>query len=519
MKRKSTLLSLAEGTDPAKSKGNVTLPASVFRLVVEQSALAISITDSKANILYANSAFQRVTGYAPEEIIGCNESILSYQMTPKSVYETLWTQISHQQPWNGILVNRHKAGHCYLADLTITPIMDNEGRTVYYLGMHRDVTEMHRLERQVQNQKALIESVVASAQVAIVLLDEQEQVILDNQAYQKLKGDFGQELAHSLLTVLRAQLGADFETAWRDKRNISTQEVRYDWPDRAPRWFSCAISWFEEQDPSIDAFFVPRRQPYLLLVIQEVTALKRQQEDIRMNGLRMLLAEQERIQSLRELLLGVLYQLEGPLNVFSAAQRLLGRCEKTSRPESLSLILEEAIKTSRRMLDTLRDCIPSRVEEPIQPVNLNEILRNVLQLSTPQLLAKGIVVEWKPMPVLPSFAGRLTQLSSLFKQLVDNSIDAIHDSRNEQRELRIVTMAYPDRIEVVIEDTGPGIPSEWRLKIFEPFFTTKGAKQQHMGLGLTMAQEVVAQHGGIIDIDPHYHPGCRIRIQFPLYAV
>ncbi|NJO16682.1 MAG: GHKL domain-containing protein [Thioploca sp.] len=171
------------------------------------------------------------------------------------------------------------------------------------------------------------------------------------------------------------------------------------------------------------------------------------------------------------------------------------------------------------MLDTLRDCIPSRVEEPTQPVNLNEILRNVLQLSTPQLLAKGIIVEWKPMPVLPSLAGRLTQLSSLFKQLVDNSIDAIHDSRGEQRELRIVTTAYLDRIEVMIEDTGPGIPSEWRLKIFEPFFTTKGAKQQHMGLGLTMAQEVVAQHGGIIDIDPNYHLGCRIRIQFPLYAM
>lgn len=497
-----------------KAIGN-TLPASVFRLVVEQSALAISITDLKANILYANQAFQRITGYAPEEIVGCNESILSYQTTPKHVYEKLWTQLQQQHPWHGVLVNRHKKGNCYLADLTITPILDDEGYTVYYLGMHRDVTAIHRLEYQVQNQKKLIESVIDSAQVAIALLDEQEHVILDNQEYKKLTRDFGQKFVHSLLPVLRTQMGKQFEQARVNKSNISNQEVRYDWPDRSPRWFSCSISWFEEQDTSADAFFTPRHQPYLLLVIQEVTALKRQQEDIRMNGLRMLLAEQERIQSLREVLLGVLYQLEGPLNMFSAGQKLLGRCGESSSSESLFSILEEAIQISQQTLDTLRACIPCSVTEPTQSVNLNEILRNVLQLSTPQLLEKSIVVEWQPVPVLPSLSGQLMQLSGLFKHLVDNAVDAIHESRSQQRELRIFTTAYADYIETVIEDTGPGIPEEWRLKVFQPFFTTKGADQQHIGLGLTMAQEIVAQHGGMIEIDPNYDQGCRICIQFP----
>ena len=95
------------------------LPSHLFRKAVEQAALAISITDARANILYANGAFQRITGYGQDEILGHNESILSYRVTPKLVYETLWAQIQRQRPWNGLLVNKRKDGNRYLAELTI----------------------------------------------------------------------------------------------------------------------------------------------------------------------------------------------------------------------------------------------------------------------------------------------------------------------------------------------------------------------------------------------------------------
>ena len=143
--------------------GAETVPQDIFRQVVEQAALAISITDGSARILYSNPAFRRVTGYGDDEVAGHNESILSYKVTPKIVYETMWAQLLRQRPWNGLLVNRRKDGSRYLADLTITPVVGDAGETTHYLGMHRDVTEVHRLERQVQNQKALIESVVDAA--------------------------------------------------------------------------------------------------------------------------------------------------------------------------------------------------------------------------------------------------------------------------------------------------------------------------------------------------------------------
>jgi nitrogen fixation negative regulator NifL len=491
------------------------VPPQVFRLVVEQAALAISITDAHAHILYANPTFERVTGYSQAEVLGNNESILSYRVTPKIVYETLWAQLKRQRPWNGLLVNRRKDGSRYLADLTITPVVDEAGQTTHYLGMHRDVTEVHRLERQVQNHKALIESVVDAAQVAIVLLDENERVLLDNQEYKKLIGDLGREPAAILMATLRAHFGPELERARTSRRPLSNREVLVEQAGRTPRWFSCSISWFEEQDVSADAFYEPTKRNYLLLTIQDISEHKQQQETIRINGLRALLAEQERIQSLRETLAGAVYQLEGPLNMLAAAVKMLDRRKESGADEPLATALDDAVRNGRETLDTLRASIPDGAGEQVLPVDLNTVLRDILKLSTPHLLAAGVVVDWQPADPLPAIPGRVTQLCTLFKQLIDNAVEALNESRGGPRELRVATLAGTDHVQIVVEDSGPGVPEEWRYKVFEPFFTTKGADQQHLGMGLAIAQEIVARHGGTLDIDPSCRTGCRMRVQLP----
>jgi PAS domain S-box-containing protein len=525
---------------------------------VEQAALAISITDGQANILYANPAFERVTGYAQGEVVGRNESLLSYKVTPKLVYETLWAQLKRQRAWNGLLVNRRSDGSRYLADLTITPVVDAEGRTSHFLGMHRDVTEVHRLERQVQNHKALIESVVDAAQVAICLLDEKDRVVLDNQEYKKLIGALGREPASVLLTALREQMGVEFDQARARRRAISHRELRVERPGQPVRWFACAVSWFEEQDVSADAFYEPARHHYLLLTAQGIDDLKRQEEAQRLNSLAALLAEQERLQSLRETLAGAVFQLEGPLNTLAAAVNMLARRRSVGEPPAPPFakggaggisevgavadtvkspsfplfqrgmsalagmgdtpyqVLEAAVRDSRAALETLRGCIPAQSEEAFQPLHLNDVLRDALKLATPALLAAGVVVEWQPAPDLPLASGGPHQMAALFRQLLNNAIEAMNERRDGERLLRLATRVRPDHLEVVLEDTGPGIPAEWRYKVFEPFFTTKGAERGHLGLGLSMAQDTVARHGGLLDMDPDYREGCRVRVQLPV---
>jgi nitrogen fixation negative regulator NifL len=415
-----------------------------------------------------------------------------------------------------LLVNKRRDGSRYLADVTITPVVNEEGDTTHYLGMHRDVTEVHRLERQVQNQKTLIESVVDAAQVAIVLLDENERVLLDNQEYKKLIGALGKEPAVRLLAALRAQMGEAFAQAHDKHRNIAAREVSIESANRSTRWFSCAVSWFEEHDVGADAFYEPSRRHYLLLTIQDIGESKRQQEALRINSLRALLAEQERIQGLRETLAGAIYQLEGPLNMLSAVATMMGRRSENGLPAVGAL--EEAMQKSRAALEALRACIPDRGNETLQLIDLNDVLVDVLKLATPALLGAGIVVEWSPSDETATLAAHPAPLTNMFRQLVANAIEAMNERRGGARELRICNRVKADHFEVLIEDTGPGIPDELRYKVFEPFFTTKGAAKGHVGLGLAMAQEVASRSGGTLDIDPGYRGGCRVRVQLPYAA-
>lgn len=495
------------------------LPPRLFYEVVEQSAVAISITDTDANILYANRAFARVTGYPLNDVVGKNESVLSDKVTPPIVYETMWGRLLQQKPWSGVLVNRRKNGERYLAELTIAPVLDAGHRTSHYLGMHRDVTEMHGLENQVRNQKALIESVVDAAPVVVALLDAAGRVVLDNMAYKTLAADMGaREPASEFVAALRETMGPDFEQARASGAGFARQEISFDPGGGAPvRWFSCSGTWFRESDGSADNFFEARKQTYLLLVANEVTGLKQGQEELRMNALRALMAEEELVQGMRETLAGAVFQMEGPCNLLSAAAGMLERRAGGNKENQALLdVLRQALDSGREALEALRRCMPAPHIEPLMPVNVNQVVREVLGLSTSRLLALGIVVDWQPAPVLPPVLGHENGLRGLFKQLVENAMDAMSESKSTVRELRIRTAAESQTVLVSIEDTGPGVPEPLRLKVFEPFFTTKSADRLRTGMGLAMAQDVVNEHAGTIGIDPTYVDGSRFLVRLPV---
>ena len=65
-------------------------------------------------------------------------------------------------------------------------------------------------------------------------------------------------------------------------------------------------------------------------------------------------------------------------------------------------------------------------------------------------------------------------------------------------------------------DSGPGIPPDWRHKAFEPFFTAKNGSGRHIGTGLSRVQQVVADHGGIIDLEESPSGGCAAIVEFRL---
>ncbi len=499
-----------------KSRTSVSIPA--LENAVEQSPVAISITDLEANILYTNACFTEVTGYSREEIVGQNESVLSYKSTPPEVYKSLWQSLLNKQRWGGVLVNRRKDGSRYLAELMITPVLDESGEPTHYLGIHRDITDVFALERQVSNQKGLIESVVDSAPAALAVLDSEMNVLLDNQAYKKLAGDMrGDEPANMILDGL-TEKNPEFVAMIAGQLSFHDLEVACRIKGKnAQRWFSVSGIWFKELPASADAFFSEEKVPYLLLVAHEITELKRQQEEIRSNALRALLAEEGLMQGMRETLTAAVYQLETPFNMLNAALDMLQRrASKHDMDDTLVAVLNEIREQGMTTIENLRSAIPSSVDVEPVTLNFNQLVHDVLMISTKRLLGAGIVVDWQPTSNLQHILGQEGKLRNMIKLLLDNAIEAIAESDSPKREIHITTEDEDSWIKFTLCDSGAGIPDNLRIKVFEPFYSTKNpSKGEHAGMGLPLAQEIVNQHAGTIEIDTEHSDGCCIQVRLP----
>lgn len=495
------------------------LPPAVFIEAVEQSSVAISITNTKANILYANKAFEKLTGYKSEEIIGKNQSILSYKVTPADVYKELWTCLLEKKSWNGVLINKRKDGQRYLADLTVAPVIGVSNQTSYYLALHRDVTEVHELERQVRNQKVLIESVVDAAPIVMALLDNYGNVILDNHDYKKLLGDLrGQEPAEIFLESLESIIEKDRKLPYEQRKGFINQEISFKNSQDIPyRWFNCSGVWVNEKNNTADDYFSDTEKFCLLLVANEITQQKRQQNQIKTNALRALMAEQQLVHSMRETLSGAIYQLQAPLNMASAVIGMMERRQsEAGETNPFQSALTEVINSGEKVLESLQQALPAEGNHNSVPVNMNEVIKDVIDLSIHRLLEKSVLVDWNPELNLPNINGDFFELRTLFKQLLDNAIDAIDEPGCTRREIAIQTYCVENSVEVVVRDSGPGIHVNGKHILFEPFYSDWKHIKGRPGMGLTIAMQLTQKHNGIIEILPYYQHGCAIRVRLPM---
>lgn len=502
------------GGEPSRFNWDEVIPPRLFHEVVEQASSAISITDEHANIIYANPAFERTTGHQIEHVLGKNEAILSSRLTPDVVYEALWARIKSGAAWNGLLLNKREDNSNYVADLTISPVSNAAGQVTNFLGVHRDVTDIYELKHQVLNQKKLIETVVDSAPFAVSVLSPDHSVLLDNLSYKTIKADFDEEPAQMFMRCVASIQGERFEDNWRRRRSFQDLEIEIE-QSSGSRWFSCSGIWFHQKDASAEYFFDSQQNDFLLLVVNEVTRYKEQQKAVRMSALRALMAEQEHEEEMREAMAGAIFQLQAPLNLIGAAYGILARKgELPPELQPLNNVLQDAISKGRVAMENLRNSMPDALKEQQTPTNVNELVRDTLSMLTDRLLSSGIVVDWLPERALPNLNAQPSRLRSAFKQIIDNAIDAMDSGETSNRELTIRTRSKDGCIEMVVMDTGSGIPEDIRLKAFEPFFTTKGARANG-GMGLTLVQAIVADHHGSVMLENGPTGGGMITIRLP----
>jgi two-component system NtrC family sensor kinase len=151
-----------------------------------------------------------------------------------------------------------------------------------------------------------------------------------------------------------------------------------------------------------------------------------------------------------------------------------------------------------------------------QAADLHAGLESTLNLLRHEFKGDRVKVERDydmEIPPLECYPGPLNQV---FMNLLLNAAQAIE----EQGTITIRTRRLdPERIEVIVRDTGKGIPRENLGRIFEPFFTTKGqGGRSGSGLGLAISYGIVERHGGRIVVDSEVGKGTEFRVLLPIRA-
>ncbi|MBF0170251.1 MAG: PAS domain S-box protein [Nitrospinae bacterium] len=116
-----------------------------LHMAIEQAADSIVITDAMGNIEYANPAFEAITGYGREEVLGLNPRILKSGKHEPPFYRRMWDDLTSGRVWEGRMINRRKDGALYEEEVTITPVLDAAGGIINYVAVKSDITRRETL--------------------------------------------------------------------------------------------------------------------------------------------------------------------------------------------------------------------------------------------------------------------------------------------------------------------------------------------------------------------------------------
>ncbi len=150
------------------------------------------------------------------------------------------------------------------------------------------------------------------------------------------------------------------------------------------------------------------------------------------------------------------------------------------------------------------------------PLDINDVIREVVDLLRSEFRRHGVRIETLLLPNLGSIIGDRVQLQQVLLNLIMNGIEAMADSTDRQRRLKIRSAKDESgRALVAVEDSGPGFDRAQQDRLFEAFFTTK---PQGMGIGLSICRSIIDSHGGRLWASPNAPKGAVFQFTLPAAA-
>lgn len=225
----------------------------------------------------------------------------------------------------------------------------------------------------------------------------------------------------------------------------------------------------------------------------------------------------EKLATVGVLAAGVAHEIGTPLAVVRGrAEYILGKLgQGHAQSDRMRVIVEQidiVTRTIRQLLDFSR-VRPSAVD----PVGVAPVARAVLELLRYEAERRKLTIDAHVPDDLAPVAANADELQQTLVNLVINACDACSPGGHVCIAAEHAPSPDPtawSRVRIDVTDDGHGIPEEHRAQVFDPFFTTK-KRGQGTGLGLTIAAQIVRNHGGAIELESAPGRGTRVTLLWP----
>mgnify|MGYP005838082347 FL=1 len=341
--------------------------------------------------------------------------------------------------------------------------------------------------RQYQVVETYSRNIIQNVSDAIIVYDQDFVIKVFNRSAENLLGS-------SESSVVGKKLNTLFDTLeWNNllQTKFSLQEVALPIQGSLKQLLISKANYRDEQN-----------RETTILVLRDLTEQKRLENQIQ---------RQERLTALGQLASEVAHEIRNPLNAIGTIIQQLDRdFQPTHQQEEYHQFAQLVYREVKRINATIENFLKFARPQPLKLVefDLNDFIRDIESQYRPVFKEKNILYIFEIADQIRVRWDR-DKMKQVFQNLIQNAVDAM---KSHGKILLTIKKRTDGFIEMTIEDNGPGIPPDIQQKIFNLYFTTKVSGT---GIGLSIVQQIIDQHQGLISFESQMGKGTRFLLRIP----
>ena len=493
---------------------------------IEQSGETIVITDAKGDILYANPAFEKTTGYLREEAMGKNPRVLKSGLHDESFYRHMWETLLAGNAWEGEIVNRRKDGSLFTEQATLSPVRNPQGSIVHFVAVKRDVTERKKTEARLQASEEQFRMIADNTSDGLLVLDYEggrPRTSYASPSYLRMMGSKGDSLmtAESDSIVARihpedrsATLGHIAE-ALKERQNSLRYFYRAMHADGHYIWREDHVRFMYDMNGALSRALIIARD--ITEHHESLMALAESKIEIEKTNLALesaleranQMAVEAEMASIAksEFLANMSHEIRTPMNgVIGMAGLLLD----TNLDADQRRFAETVLGSAESLLRVINDILDfskieaGKIELEKLDFDLSRILDDFAATLALRAQEKGLeLVCWAKPEVPVSLRGDPGRLRQILTNLAGNAVKFTHHGEVTVAASLEQSDSNSALLRFSVADTGIGIPKNKIDLLFNKFSQVDASTTRHYGgtgLGLAISKQLATMMGGDVGV-------------------